>query len=111
MKSPDSNYTMFKTILKTYPKVYRVNVSFYIGVYTYMNLSVFTHKKLGNRMVFKRKKLSRLKKLRLLQITLTIQRSSKVNSCDNNVEYSTAQFTSQLGVEPRKKAPSKTLSA
>jgi hypothetical protein len=29
---------MFKTILKTYPKVYRVIVSFYIGVYTHKRL-------------------------------------------------------------------------
>jgi len=28
----------------------------------------------------------------LLLVTLTIQKSSKVNSCDNNVEYSTSRI-------------------
>jgi hypothetical protein len=47
----------------------------------------------------------------LLLVSLTIQGQEKVNSSDNTVEYSTAQFTTQSRVEPRKKAPSKTLSA
>jgi hypothetical protein len=43
-------------------------------------------------MVFEREKLERLNKLTLLTITLTIQRSSKVNISDNTFNY----FASQL---------------
>ena len=42
-------------------------------------------------------------KLRLLLVSLTIRESAKVNSCDNNVN-STSHFTSQSGVESRKKS-------
>ena len=38
---------------------------------------------LGDRMVFKRGKLGKLKKLRLLLITLTFQHPSKINISDN----------------------------
>ncbi len=44
---------------------------------------------LGDWTVFKRGKLGRQKKLTLLQVTLTFQKASKVNSSDNNIEYST----------------------
>ena len=36
-------------------------------------------------------------------VTLTSQHTSKAHTSDNNIEYSTAQFTTQLGVETRKK--------
>ena len=37
-------------------------------------------------------KIGRLEKLTVLQISLIIQRASKVNSCYNNVEYSTSKI-------------------
>ena len=43
-------------------------------------------------MVFEREKFSELNKLRLLLVSLTIQRASEVNSCDNNIEYSTSRI-------------------
>ena len=40
----------------------------------------------------KSEKLGRLKKLRLLLVSLTFQRTSKVNISDNTVEYSTSKI-------------------
>jgi hypothetical protein len=47
---------------------------------------VLTHKRLWGRMVFEKEKFSRLNKLRLLQVSLTFQHTSKVNSSDNNLK-------------------------
>jgi hypothetical protein len=41
---------------------------------------------------FKRKQLDWLNKLRLLLVSLTFQHTSKVNSGDNNIEYSTSRI-------------------
>ena len=41
----------------------------------------------GPGMVFKRKKSGRVRKLRLLQVSLTIQHTPKVNISDNNVNF------------------------
>jgi hypothetical protein len=46
----------------------------------------------GLGIIIKREKFARLEKLTLLQVTLTNQHPSKVNSCDNNVEYSTSRI-------------------
>jgi hypothetical protein len=54
-------------------------------------------------MVFKRENFSRLNKSTLLLVSLTIQGWLKVNISDNNIN-STSHFTSQSGVEPRKKS-------
>jgi hypothetical protein len=45
-----------------------------MGVYTYLSMGVFPHKRLGNRMVFERKKVGRLNKLTLLLVILKFQR-------------------------------------
>ena len=42
--------------------------------------------------IFNGKWLGWFNKLRLLRVSLTIQHPSKVNSCDNNVEYSTSRI-------------------
>jgi hypothetical protein len=52
---------------------------FFRGVSTYMNL--------GDRMVFEREKSGRQKRIRLLLVSLTIQRSVKVNISDNNLNF------------------------
>jgi hypothetical protein len=41
---------------------------------------------LGDRGIFQRGYLGRLDKLTLLLVPLTIPRSSKINSCDNNLK-------------------------
>jgi hypothetical protein len=42
--------------------VYKGNASFFLGIYTYMNLGVFPHKRLGSKIIFERGKFGRLKK-------------------------------------------------
>jgi hypothetical protein len=58
------------------------------------------YNRLWDKVVYKGK-IGRLNELIFLLVSLTIQRSSKVNSSDNNVN-STSHFTSQSGVESKK---------
>jgi hypothetical protein len=53
--------------------VYRVIHSFYLRLYTYMNLGEPPEKAEESRMIIKRGKFGRLKRLTLLQITLTFR--------------------------------------
>ena len=62
-----------------------------IGWPAFLYLGLYAHKVLGVKDGFiKGKQLGWLNKLRLLLVSLTIQRWLKVNSSDNNVEYSTS---------------------